>query len=245
MGLYAFAPLDESEQHVMQLNTALRSASKKVIPGVVGHRELTLLRICANSKQYVTKTVTAVPKAEEKPADLVFENILPSITVARATFVLQHTLLVSEYAPLSSVRLLQPLCALSRTHSAALSDKQPLSTHVHNGLAPLYDEIAAAVAVPDKDNNYKFYMPLSLEGEERSTVRDGVGRVSLALAVSACAVLLTKGAQPAQIEKVPTLRFLSCVALMQALAGLEGGYRALDRHALQCLVRGARAFPAI
>lgn len=132
MGLYAFAPLDESEQHVMQLNTALRSASKKVIPGVVGHRELTLLRICANSKQYVTKTVTAVPKAEEKPADLVFENILPSITVARATFVLQHTLLVSEYAtPLAlgvSCSLYAHFRALTALHSVTSNRSQPTCT---------------------------------------------------------------------------------------------------------------------
>lgn len=97
VGLYAFAPLDESEQHVLQLHTALRTASKKSIPGTTPNRELVLLRICANSKQYVTKTVLVGQKTEEKPADLVFENVYNSLTVARASFAQQHSLLLAEY----------------------------------------------------------------------------------------------------------------------------------------------------
>lgn len=97
VGLYAFAPLDESEQYILQLNSALRTAAKKAIPGIVNCREPVLLRICANSKQYAAKSIVTAPKVEERPADLVFENITSSISVVRASFALQHTILISEY----------------------------------------------------------------------------------------------------------------------------------------------------
>lgn len=99
MGLYAFAPLEESEQFTLQLRNALRLAATKHTTSDprAENGELILLRICANTKQYVTKSIIIGTKVDEKLADLVFENVTATCSSFTASLSTHHSLLITEY----------------------------------------------------------------------------------------------------------------------------------------------------